>query len=247
MANAKTEMERPRTDAARWAAVENRDRSADGTFFYSVKTTGVYCKPSCAARPRRENVAFHEARADAERGGFRPCKRCRPDRATTEIAYAIGESSLGLTAIAATGKGVCAVLFGNNAHELRRDLEKRFPKAELREGGKGIAGVAAKVFSFIGSPRRKPAFALDMDGTEFQRKVWQALTEIKAGSTASYAEVARRIGQPSATRAVAQACAANPLAVAVPCHRVVRSDGSLSGYRWGPERKRALLAREVAT
>jgi AraC family transcriptional regulator of adaptative response/methylated-DNA-[protein]-cysteine methyltransferase len=232
------------SDAVKWAAVQRRDRAMDGTFYYSVRTTGVYCKPSCGARPLRKNVAFHASCAEAERAGFRACKRCRPNEAAAEVGYTISESSLGLVAIAATDKGVCAILFGRNAGELRRDLRARFPKAKLTEGSSTKA--RADVLAFIESPRRAPGFALDPAGTEFQKKVWRALREIPAGSTASYADIAKKIGEPKAPRAVAQACGANPIAVAIPCHRVVRSDGSLSGYRWGAERKRALLAREGA-
>ncbi len=234
------------SDAAKWAAVQRRDRAVDGTFYYSVRTTGVYCKPSCGARPLRKNVAFHASAAEAERAGFRPCKRCRPNEAVVEIGYTIAKSALGPIAIAATDKGVCAVLFGDGAAELRRDLQARFPKVRLSEGGKNLAQASADVLAVIENPRRIPGFALDPTGTEFQKKVWRALRQIPVGETASYAEIAKKIGEPRASRAVAQACGANPIAVAIPCHRVARSDGSLSGYRWGAERKRALLAREGA-
>jgi AraC family transcriptional regulator of adaptative response/methylated-DNA-[protein]-cysteine methyltransferase len=232
------------SDAAKWAAVQRRDRAMDGAFYYSVRTTGVYCKPPCGARPLRKNVAFHASCAEAERAGFRPCKRCRPN--TAEIGYAIGKSSLGPVAIAATGKGVCAILFGRSGDELRRDLQARFPKATLSDHGKSLAKASADVLAFIENPRRKPGFALDPAGTEFQKKVWRALREVPSGETASYADIAKKIGERTASRAVAQACGANPIAVAISCHRVVRSDGSLSGYRWGVERKRILLAREGA-
>ena len=162
------------------------------------------------------------------------------------IEFAIAESALGLAAIAATEKGVCAILFGRDADALRNDLEARFPRAQLKQGGAKIGSVAKNVLAFVANPRKQPTFTLDMSGTSFQRKVWQALRAIPAGATASYAQIAKQIGEPSAARAVAQACSANPLAVVVPCHRIVRSDGSLSGYRWGPECKRALLAREVS-
>jgi AraC family transcriptional regulator of adaptative response/methylated-DNA-[protein]-cysteine methyltransferase len=234
------------SDTAKWAAVQRHGRTADGTFYYSVRTTGVYCKPSCSARPLRKNVAFHATCADAERAGFRPCKRCRPNEAIAEIGYAICESSLGPVAVAATDKGICAILFGGDAERLHRDLHARFPRAKLREAGKAMAKVRTEVLAVIQHPSRKPGFTLDPDGTVFQKAVWRALREIPAGTTASYADIAKKIGQPNASRAVAQACAANPIAVAIPCHRVVRSDGSLSGYRWGVERKRVLLAREGA-
>lgn len=155
----------------RWQQVLARDVSADGQFFYSVKTTGVYCRPSCGARqPNPENVEFHATAAAAEHAGFRPCKRCRPDQL---------------------------------------DLP------------------------------------LDIQGAVFQQRVWQALREIPYGTTLSYSELASRIGQPKAVRAVASACAANTLAVVIPCHRVVRNDGSLSGYRWGLARKQALIEKEA--
>ena len=234
------------SDAAKWAAVQRRDRAADGTFYYSVRTTGVYCKPSCGARPLRKNVAFHASPAEAEQAGFRPCKRCRPNEAMIAIGYTICESSLGPVAVAATDKGICAILFGGGGDELRRDLQSRFPKAKLSEGGKNIVKASADVLAFIENPGRNPVFALDPAGTEFQKRVWRALREIPAGVTASYADIAKTIGEPKASRAVAQACGANPIAVAIPCHRVVRNDGSLSGYRWGADRKRALLAREGA-
>jgi AraC family transcriptional regulator of adaptative response/methylated-DNA-[protein]-cysteine methyltransferase len=204
-----------------------------GKAVYSVRTTGVYCRPSCAARPKMENVRFHATTAEAEREGFRPCKRCKPEREL--LGFAVGETSLGLTLVAESAKGVCAILFGTSRAALLRDLRARFAQAVFAEEPKALE-------RFVDGT----AFALDLRGTEFQARVWRALREIPKGTTASYAEVAHMIGMPKAARAVAQACAANPLAVAVPCHRVVRSDGSLSGYRWGAERKKALLAREAA-
>jgi AraC family transcriptional regulator of adaptative response/methylated-DNA-[protein]-cysteine methyltransferase len=339
----------------RWAAVMDRDASADGTFFYSVKTTGVYCRPSCAARPPRpENVGFHPSRAAAEQAGFRPCKRCKPDQpplaerqaaqvaelcrliessdeapsldalashaglsvyhlhrvfkavtgvtpkayatahraervraelgksatvteaiygagyssngrfyeesnqllgmtpteyraggASMEIRFAIGECSLGSILVAATARGVCAILLGDDPDELAHDLERRFPRAQLIGADAGFEQLVARVVGLVESPRVGVDLPLDVRGTAFQQRVWQALREIPPGSTASYAEIASAIGAPRATRAVAQACAANAIAVAIPCHRVVRTDGDLSGYRWGVERKRTLLAREA--
>ena len=340
----------------RWAAVAARDRAADGTFFYSVKTTGVYCRPSCGSRtPRPENVAFHATAAEAERAGFRPCKRCRPDRASTdtrrdrlvaelcrhieraervpaleelaqiaglspfhlhrvfkaatgvtprqyaaahrsrrvraaleerrtvteaiydagynssgrfyddaagllgmtptrfraggadtEIRFAIGESSLGAILVAATERGVCAILLGDDPDALARDLQDRFPRARLVGGDRDFERMVAEVVGFVEHPRVGIDLPLDIRGTAFQQRVWQALREIPAGSTVSYSEVARRIGAPRSVRAVAHAVASNRLAVAIPCHRVVRNDGALAGYRWGVERKRALLEREAA-
>src|SRR5262245_10648361 len=340
----------------RWRAVERRDRAADGTFVYSVRTTGVYCRPSCAARlPRRENVAFHATCADAEHAGFRPCKRCRPNEASlaerqaaavanacrlieeaeelpsldalaqaaglsrfhfhrvfkavtgvtpkvyadahrgrrvrdeltrtgtvTEaiygagfnsngrfyaassdllgmtpkefraggrgnvIRFAVGECSLGAILVAATDKGVCAIEFGDDPDALVRGLEDRFPKAQLVGGDTVFEQLVAKVVGFVEAPAQGLDLPLDIRGTAFQQRVWTAIRDIPAGSTASYREIAARIGAPKAVRAVAQACASNDIAVAIPCHRVVRTDGSTSGYRWGVARKRALLAREKA-
>ena len=339
-----------------WSAVERRDRAADGTFVYSVRTTGVYCRPSCAARlPRRDNVAFHQTCTDAERAGFRPCKRCRPNTSTlaevhagavaracrlieeaeeapslealaraagmsrfyfhrvfkavtgvtpkayaaghrgkrvreelssgesvTEaiygagfnsngrfyaaapgllgmtptqfrsggsgnvIRFAVGECSLGAILVAATAKGVCAIEFGNDPEMLVRALQDRFPRAQLLGGDKAFERLVAEVVGFVEAPGRGLDLPLDIRGTAFQQQVWKAIRDIPAGSTASYRDLAKRIGAPKAVRAVAQACGANAIAVAIPCHRVVRTDGSTSGYRWGVERKRALLDREKA-
>lgn len=341
-------------EADRWTAVQRRDPAADGQFVYSVATTGVYCRPSCASRPaRRENVAFHADPAAAEAAGFRACKRCRPngpsaaERRAAAIAracrlideaeetpgldslaaaagmsrfhfhrmfkevtgvtpkdyagarrgervrgalaggarvteaiydagynansrfyaeagdrlgmrpsayrdggrgaavrFAVGECSLGSVLVAATAKGVCAILLGDDPEELVRDLEDRFPKAELIGADPAFEATVAQVVGLIDAPRQVIDLPLDIRGTAFQQQVWDALRRIPAGHTMSYAEIAAAIGRPSAVRAVAQACASNALAVAIPCHRVVRSDGNLSGYRWGVERKRVLLSRE---
>lgn len=339
----------------RWAAVVARDERADGTFFYSVKTTGVYCRPSCASRRARpQNVTFHATRADAERAGFRPCKRCRPDGAAladrhaaritevcrfiestdempnldalaaragmsvhhfhrtfkaivgvtpkayanarraarvraeleraprvtdaifnagynsnarfyenanallgmtptdyrrggknAEIRFAIGASSLGAILVACSERGVCAILLGDDADTLARELQDRFPRAALIGGDRNFERLVARVVGLVEAPQRGLELPLDVRGTAFQQRVWEALRKIPAGTTASYSEIAKTIGAPKAVRAVARACAANSLAVAVPCHRVVRSDGALSGYRWGVARKRALLERET--
>lgn len=339
----------------RWAAVLARDTRADGSFVYSVKTTGVYCRPSCPSRSARpENIAFHTTAADARRAGFRPCKRCRPDgpplaarhaaqvaqlcrdietsesmptlaelarragmstyhlhrvfKAVTgltprayanahrarrvraalerdatvtdaiygagynsagrfyeasnrmlgmtptryraggagmEIRFAVGACSLGAILVAHSGRGVCAILLGDDPDALVRELQDRFPHARLIGGDAAYEAIVARVVGFVEAPRLGLDLPLDVRGTAFQQRVWQALREIPAGSTASYTEIAQRIGAPKSVRAVAQACAANALAVAIPCHRVVRNDGALAGYRWGVERKRALLEREA--
>jgi AraC family transcriptional regulator of adaptative response/methylated-DNA-[protein]-cysteine methyltransferase len=340
-------------DADRWQAVAGRDRRADGTFYYSVATTGVYCRPSCGARlPRRENVAFHLSTGDAEKAGFRPCKRCRPDQTDRQAAavakacrlieqaetppslseladavglsqfhfhrvfkaatgvtpkayadaerarrmraaldqketvteaiydagfnsngrfyasapgrlgmtptrfrtggggetvrFAIGQTSLGAILVAATDRGIVAIQFADDPEALLRDLQDRFPKARLVGGDVEFERLVAQVVGSVENPSAGFDLPLDVRGTAFQQRVWQALREIPAGTTASYSDIAGRLGAPKAVRAVAGACAANDIAVAIPCHRVVRNDGALSGYRWGVERKRALLDREAA-
>jgi AraC family transcriptional regulator of adaptative response/methylated-DNA-[protein]-cysteine methyltransferase len=344
------------TDAERWQAVMRRDRSADGAFVYSVRTTGVYCRPCCGARlPRRENVRFHMTPAEAERAGFRPCRRCKPsgdvegsereavtracrliDSATvvpslgdlaaaaamsphqfhrlfkritgvtpkayamakrservgdaltrgatvTEaihaagfgsngrfydsaaeslgmtptayrsggdgsvIRFAVGDCSLGSVLVAATEKGICAILLGDDPEALVRNLQDRFPNAQFIGGDAGFDSTVAAVVGLVERPSIGLDLPLDIRGTAFQTRVWQALRKIPAGSTATYAKIAAAIGQPKAVRAVAGACAANPIAIAVPCHRVVRTDESLSGYRWGVERKAELLRREKSS
>ena len=318
------------SDEERWEAVVRRDRAADGAFYYSVRTTGVYCRPSCAARlARREHVRFHATCEEAEQGGFRPCKRCRPtapalaaatgmsrfhfhrvfktltgvtpkayaaahraqrvrdelsrtDTVTeaiygagfnsngrfyatssemlgmtpsnfrsgghgASIRFAVGECSLGSILVAATDKGVCAIMLGDDPEALVRDLQDRFPKAQLLGGDEGFEQLVAKVVGFVEAPARGLDLPLDVQGTAFQQRVWQALRAIPSGTTVSYTEIAERIGAPQAVRAVAQACASNAIAVAIPCHRVVRQDGALAGYRWGVERKRALLEREAVS
>ncbi len=339
----------------RWARLLARDTLADGQFFYSVKTTGVYCRPSCGARPARpENVAFHASQAAAEQAGFRPCKRCKPDQAPLaarhaalvaelcrliessdeapsleslashaglsvfhthrifkaatgvtpkayakaqrasrvkaelgkggsvtaaiygagytgsgrfyaesnqllgmtptqfrqgggdlKIRFAIGQCSLGSILVAATERGVCAILLGDDPEELAHDLERRFPRAQLVGGDAAFEQLVAQVVGVVERPGLGLELPLDVRGTAFQERVWQALRAIPVGKTVSYTELASAIGAPKAVRAVARACAANALAVVIPCHRVVRTDGSLSGYRWGVERKRELINREA--
>ncbi len=164
------------------------------------------------------------------------------DRA--EIKFAIGECSLGGILVASTEKGICAIFFGEPA-TLKRDLQKQFPRARLVAADRDFEQIIAKVIAFVEQPRTGLDLPLDVRGTAFQHRVWEQLRRIPLGSTASYAEIAKRIGEPQSARAVARACASNPVAVAIPCHRVVKSDGSLSGYRGGVHRKRALLDREA--
>jgi AraC family transcriptional regulator, regulatory protein of adaptative response / methylated-DNA-[protein]-cysteine methyltransferase len=341
----------------RWQAVVTRDRRSDGRFYYSVSTTGVYCRPSCPSRRANpKHVRFHRSTVDAERAGFRPCRRCKPDQPTleqvhaakvadvcraletaaeaprlanlaaqagmspyyfhrvfkhvtgvtprayaaahrtkrvrrelekgnktvteaiygagfnsggrfyessdqllgmtptayrdggadTEIRFAVGDCSLGAILVAQSLKGVCAILLGDDPEGLVRELQDRFPRATLVGGDAAFEKTVAAVVGFVEQPARGLGLPLDVRGTAFQQRVWQALRQIPVGSTATYAEIAARIGARQSARAVAQACGANTLAVAIPCHRVVRTDGSLSGYRWGIERKRSLLSKEGA-
>lgn len=339
----------------RWARVVARDPLADGTFYYSVSTTGVYCRPSCGARlARPENVRFHETREEAEKAGFRPCKRCKPDQSSTleeqaakiaavcrkiedaeetptleelakyaklspfhfhrlfkaitgvtpkeyalayrakrvrrslnesgtvtdaiydagyssnarfyeksngllgmtpskyrsggkgsEIHFAVGECSLGSILVAQSEVGVCAILLGDDPDQLTRQLQDQFPNANLIGADANFEKLVSRVIGLVENPGLRLDLPLDVRGTAFQQRVWRTLQKIPVGSTASYSDIAKRIGAPKSVRAVAQACAANSLAVAIPCHRVVRTDGSLSGYRWGVERKRSLLEREA--
>jgi AraC family transcriptional regulator, regulatory protein of adaptative response / methylated-DNA-[protein]-cysteine methyltransferase len=173
-------------------------------------------------------------------------RRCATYRRgmNTAIHYGIFKSSLGRVLIASTSKGVRSILIGDAAAPLERDLQRRFPDVELKRDDARLAREFAQVGAFLATPHRALDLTLDLEGTAFQRRVWRALRAIPAGTTASYADIARRIAAPKSFRAVAQACGANPVALAIPCHRVVRNDGALSGYRWGVARKRALLAME---
>ncbi len=355
--NAMPNPTRSQENDPRWAALIARDASHDGKFYFAVKTTGVYCRPSCAARtPRPENVTFYATQADAQRAGFRPCKRCQPDQpglgerhaalvtascrliesaepaptlhalaaragmsvyhfhrvfkaiagvtpkayalahrasrvrdelsrqasvtdaifnagynsnarfyeksgqllgmtptnfrnggANAQIRFAIGASSLGAILVARSERGICAILLGDDPAALAQNLRDRFPRAELIGDDAQFDRLVAHVIAFVEAPQIGLDLPLDLRGSTFQLRVWEALQKIPAGSTATYRDIAAAIGAPKAVRAVAQACAANRLAVAIPCHRVVRSDGALSGYRWGVERKRALLEREAGT
>ncbi|WP_299998791.1 bifunctional DNA-binding transcriptional regulator/O6-methylguanine-DNA methyltransferase Ada [uncultured Cedecea sp.] len=342
------------TDDARWQAIVERNQTADGHFVYAVRTTGVYCLPSHAARlPKRENVEFFDTPEAAEQQGYRPSKRLRrgqpvlekrytekiaaacryiesheEDRPLADIASHVGISiyhfhrqfkaatgltpkayasahrnqrlrdnlqiservtdaiftagfnsnspfyesasailgmtpkawraggkgtriyfalaicSMGDILVAQSEKGICAILLGDDASILLQDLQDKFPHAEFIGGDTQFEALVAQVVGFIEAPELGLNLPLDIRGTAFQQRVWQALRDIPVGATVSYSDIAQRIGSPKAVRAVAGACAANMLAVAIPCHRVVRSDGALSGYRWGIERKQALLNKE---
>ena len=190
------------------------------------------------------NSRFYE-HADAMLG-MKPTQY-RAGGVDARIEFAIGESSLGAILVARSQRGVCAISLGNDPDALLRELQDRFPRADLIGGSTDFEGLVAQVVGLIEQPNIGIDLPLDVRGTAFQQRVWQALRDIPPGQTASYAQIAERIGSPKSVRAVAGACAANTLAVAIPCHRVVRSDGALSGYRWGVERKRALLLREGST
>ncbi|MBA2564435.1 MAG: bifunctional DNA-binding transcriptional regulator/O6-methylguanine-DNA methyltransferase Ada, partial [Gemmatimonadetes bacterium] len=340
-----------------WAAVLKRDRGFDGAFVFAVRSTGIYCRPSCAARrPRREVVTFFSTPGEAESAGFRACLRCTPRAhgdedagatlvlracrtlesaagspvTLTELAgrlqvsrwrlhrtfkrvlgvtpreyaesrrmqglrrrlkrapgvaaavydagwgsssrlYERSDAQLGMTPatyvrgglgldihfttvasplgrllVAATGRGVCAIQLGASDRELEAGLKREYPAATLRRDDARLERVVSTLLEHVQGARVALALPLDVQATAFQRRVWQALQAIPYGSTRSYRDLAREIGNPAATRAVARACATNPVAIVVPCHRVVRSDGALGGYRWGVDRKRRLLKAEAA-
>ena len=340
----------------RWEAVAAKDRAFDGVFYFGVRTTGVFCRPSCNSRPpKRQNVTFFVTPAEAENAGFRACMRCKPQEArftepaaelianaftklrdeefeianiedlakalkvstghlqktfrsllgvspkeamdmmrlenfketvretdvTTslyesgfgssrslyekagerlgmtpgvykkggkgmKINYTIADSPLGKLMVAATEKGICSVSFGDNDKELKNELEQEFFAAEITKDDAVLKTAVASILRGMNGERAILALPLDIRGTAFQMRVWSELRKIPYGETRSYAEVANDIGKPSAFRAVARACATNPVAIVTPCHRVVASDGKLAGYRWGIERKKALLEKEKA-
>jgi len=338
-----------------WKAVIARDRAADGTCVFAVRSTGIYCRPSCPARrPRREQVIFFRLTEEAEVAGFRPCRRCHPqyasvpepqiemieqvcryieghldaplhladlsqqfhlspyhlqrtfkrirgmtprqyaescrlahfkarlqdgravtsalydagynssssmyERAPTQlgmtptvykqggkgmhIGYTIVKSSLGYILIAATARGVAAVRFGDSELTLQTELVREYPEAELERDEEGLRPWVTMLLDYLHGQRAPLTVPLDVQASAFQWKVWEALRTIPPGSTRSYREIAQAIGQPAAARAVAQACATNPVAVFIPCHRVVRGNGQPGGYRWGIQRKQQLLALE---
>jgi AraC family transcriptional regulator of adaptative response/methylated-DNA-[protein]-cysteine methyltransferase len=348
----------------RWRAVQTRDAGADAGFVYAVRSTGIYCRPSCPSRrPRREHVVFFAVPEAAEREGFRPCRRCRPQETTRRhpyagivaricrhlessiltgppeeeprmtlaalsaraglspaqleraflrvigitprqyadaqrmhrlksdlkkgddvttalynagygsssrlyerapaqmgmtpatyrrggagmrIGYTVAACPLGRLLVAATARGISAVYLGNDDRVLSEELRREYPQAEISRDRNGLSGWVQALLGHLRGRGPRLDLPLDVQATAFQRRVWEALRRIPYGSTCSYSQIARAIGRPKATRAVARACATNPVSVVVPCHRVVREDGSLAGYRWGLDRKRSLLAREQA-
>ena len=337
----------PISDEEAWAAFERRDRGWDGRIFGGVRTTGIYCRPSCPARrPRRENVEFFRTVAEARAAGYRSCLRCLPDEVSREdaalgkafrilaraeeapsldelaaaagysphhfhrlfkratgvtpaayyrrlrarraeaalaeneritdaiydagysgparfyadagkrlgmtpsawrdggrgetIRWATAETDLGTMLVAATAKGICRLSFDEDEGALRR----RFPKAEIAHGGAEMADLVRRTVAAVNAPEKPHDLPLDVHGTAFQEAVWRELQRIPAGETRSYAQIAAAVGRPAAVRAAGSANGANNVAVLIPCHRVIRTDGSLSGYRWGVPRKRALLAKE---
>lgn len=241
----------------RWASVLARDPAADPHFVYGVKTTGAYCR-ACKVRAQLATspsitAALYDAGFNSNGRFYATSEQVlgmspgdyRTGGARHTLQFAVGQCTLGAILVAESEHGVCAIALGDDPQTLVRDLQDKFPQAQLIGDDPAFAQRVAQVVGFIEHPALGLHLPLDIRGTAFQQRVWQALREIPPGSTASYAEIAQRLGQPSAVRAVAGACAANTLAVAIPCHRVVRSDGALSGYRWGVERKRALLEREA--
>ena len=343
------------SEAERYRAFEARDARADGLFVIAVKTTGIYCRTTCPARPpKRENIEFFNDTAMARAAGYRACLRCKPDEppqgariaamvtkacrrlerdetipsvgdlarsagfsegrfhrlfkqatglspkqyalakrvemfrerlkkgeAVTAALYdsgfnsssrayeasrrlgarpgdvkaggealvlqaGVARCSLGFVGIAMSERGLCALAFGDSAEAAREAVQARFPKAVLRDVGGKLESVLARAAALVEEPSAALDLPLDIRGTVFQERVWQALRKIPAGSTRSYSEVAKSIGKPTAQRAVAQACGANKIAVAIPCHRVVASDGGVGGYAFGVKRKKVLLAKEAA-
>lgn len=345
------------TPAERWRIILAHDRRYDGAFVYAVRSTGIYCRPSCPSRrPRRDRVAFFPAPEAAERAGFRPCRRCRPgeangadprvamvreacrhidahpdqpanlallsaragttpprlvrafrrvlgltprqyrderrlsrfkaqlkerpavgpavyeagygsssrvyERANAQlgmtpatyarggrgmrIGYTIVPCPLGRLLVAATERGICRISLGESAASLEADLRREFAAADIHRDTVALDGWVGTILSHLDGAAPYLDLPLHLRATAFQRRVWEALRKIPYGATRSYRDVARSIGNPKATRAVARACATNPAALVIPCHRVIREDGGLGGYRWGLERKEQLLERERA-
>lgn len=336
-----------------WQATLRRDTRADGSFFFAVRSTQIYCRPSCPARrPLRGNIVFFRTPQDAERQGFRACRRCHPKHQDSAIElvqraaallgnsdeefprlaalarqlncspaqlrrafrrvtglspkefeqafrlarfkkllrdgsrvtdalyacgygsssrlyentnahlgmtpasyrkggdgmvidYAVADTSLGKVLIAATQRGVSAVYLGESEKALAEELRKEYPKAEILAAREGNEGWLKEIVRRVEGNAPSIELPLDLQATAFQRRVWQELQKIPRGTTRSYAQVAKSLGKPRSVRAVARACATNPVSVVVPCHRVIRSDGALAGYRWGLSRKGKLLEREA--
>ena len=202
----------------------------------AVRTTRIYCRPGCSARPKPENVTTYPSPAAAERDGYRACKRCRPDLGEW-LRFATARTPIGTVLVAAGEDGVRHALLGDSAASAERELRESRPDAFITRDP-SLRGVAARIVD-------SPPVELDMRGTEFQLEVWRKLLEIPRGETRTYTELAAELGRPRSVRAVARACATNRIGVLVPCHRVIGADGSLTGYRWGVERKRALLQAEA--
>lgn len=249
------------TDAARWQAVSSRNSGADGAFCFAVKTVGVFCRPSCpSTRPKRVNVEYFDTPTQAGEAGYRPCKRCRPletvpgyaetrlpaRNGAETIRYAFALSSLGSVLVATSARGICAISLGDDIDLMLSALQTDFGDATLAAGGSELDALARDVVRLVETPRSDHGLVLDIRGTDFQLAVWSVLDTLSPGETVSYADIAARLDRPEAVRAVARACGANRLAVIIPCHRVVRKSGDVSGYRWGVERKKTLLAREAA-
>lgn len=233
-----------------WQAVLGNDRAFDGRFVYVVKTYGVYCRPSCPSRPpKRVNTAFYADPAAAEAAGYRACKRCggvpaplKPEQEA--VGYHIAETALGHCLIGIGPRAVMSVELGDDPVSMADGFRAVYKNAFLLPSDHGAFGLLRQVEKIVSDPRQPHALPLDVQGTKFQKRVWNALRTIPAGQTVTYANLARAIGRPGAARAVGAACGANRLAVLIPCHRVVRADGGQSGFRWGPERKRRLLEME---
>jgi AraC family transcriptional regulator of adaptative response/methylated-DNA-[protein]-cysteine methyltransferase len=336
-----------------WQQVLSRDARQDGRFVFAVRTTGIYCRPSCPSRrPRRDSVEFFVSPQAAEHAGYRACLRCKPTQISEQaqhvmrarqlldhsdnvltlqelsrrvgvsafhlqrlfkratglspreyqaarrtqqvksrlragadvttslydagysspsrlyevagqqlgmtpatygkggsgerVAFTIADSGLGKILVAATQRGLCAVRFGDDARLLERELRQEFHAADVRRDDAGLSEFVASILAALSAQKTSLDLPLDIRATAFQQKVWSALRQIPAGETRSYSQIAKQVGDPAATRAVARACASNPVAIAIPCHRVVRESGDLAGYRWGVQRKEELLRRERA-
>lgn len=223
-----------------WAAFVQRNTSMIGRIFAAVKTTGIYCRPGCPAQPLRRNVSFFETAEAARAAGYRACKRCKPDDPLPIVRWAVAETSLGQMLIAASEKGICRLSFDEGEAEVRA----RYPKADVIPADATMQPWIDGAVQAVENPKAMPNLPLDPDGTPFQHAVWAELRRIPPGETRTYAQVAAAVGKPKAIRAAGTANGANRVAVLIPCHRVIGSDGALHGYAYGLERKRELLRRE---